>query len=333
MSVSSSTHSNRANLAQLIRSEIFQGPSSMTSMATCSSEDPTATATASQPETSPFLALPLELRYAIYRHCLISPSGKVEVVSNYLGTQKPRPIRFYTVRNLSLLEANRQIRAEASEQFYAENIFTLNSYSRTQEYGQEPLYGSKSHHINYNRVRKAHILTPRGFFPASPDSCIKGAERMRGFFEGIADALASDHCMRYMLIQSYDFERAPFHLTGERCGFNLAYILEPLEKVRGLHTCHIRAMKMSLWPYIRFLEREMTKSCSDPSGSGGNRRPIVEKALMCKKIITERVGIVDAFGDPDFPLGNKVFEIFKTKPLYNAVDFLDLCDLDLFNES
>lgn len=300
---------------------------------TCA-EDLPVSYPAGETESSPFLGLPAELRYAIYRHChcLRSPNGKVEVVSNYLDGQPPTKMKFYTTRDLRLLEVNRQIQSEASGVFYAENIFTLNSYPRTQEYGQQRLYGIKYYHVNFSRVWKAHILSPRGFFPVSFDSCIQGAHRMRAFFRGIAEALAEGHCMKYLLVESYEFERAGFCRAGEAMACDLRDYLEPLEKVRGVQNCHIRAMKMSLWPYLRFLERGMMRSCRDLPLLDNGETDIVRKALACKQALNT-VEIVSAFGDPDRLGKNKIFEIFNTKPLYRDVNFLDMFEEDSFNGS
>ena len=298
-------------------------------MSTAAAEDRLA-APAARTDPFPILALPRELRYEIFRSCLISDSSTVEVVSNYLdGKERPTKIQFYTIRNLSLLEANKQCRAEAGEVFYAENIFTLHSYSRTQEYGQKPFYGRKAYWIDYSRVRKAHILTPRGFFPPSFDSCVLGAARMRAFLESIAEVLAGQNCMAYMLLQSYDFEKISFCTTPTAARWDLVQILEPLEKVRGLKMCHIRAMKIGHWPYLRFLEREMTTPRSIPQNFRHSQRHIVERALTCKGIMT--AAGINGFGGPDLPFANKIFQIFNAKPLYEDLDFIDLFDDDILN--
>ncbi len=293
---------------------------------------PLVACAASQKETVLFLTLPVELRNAIYRYCIVENAGSVKVESNYLVTQLAAKISFYTLHDLSLLEVNRQVRAEASEVFYAENVFTLKSYRRTQEHGQKPFYGHKSYHIDYGRVRKAHVLTPNGFAPESLRSCIQGGERMQSFLEGIADALANGHCMKYMLIESYEFERVPFDPIRSTTPWELGHILKPLEKVRGLELCHIRAMRMSLWPYLRFLEGGMTKSCSDPPKPDDGQRPLAERALLCKEIMS-RAGVVNAFGDPDFPHRHKIYEIFQTKPLYKEINFLAKIEEDVLNRS
>lgn len=291
--------------------------------------DQSAASPASRTETFLLLALlPVELRHAVFRHCLVNESGMIEVVSNYLDCQPPERIKFFTVRNLSLLEANKQLRNEASELFYAENIFTLKSYPRTQEYRQKRFYGSKTYLVDYSRVRRAHILSSPGFIPTSLDGCIQGACRMMAYLKGIADALAGGHCMRYLLVQSYDFEIVSLRADTP---WGLANILEPLEKVRGLQICHIRAMNLSLWPYLRFLEREMTRSCSDTSNIAERRRPLLEKALTCQGIMTA-MGVTNGHGDPDLPLTNMIFEIFDTEPLYKSTDFIDTFEWDILSE-
>ena len=287
-------------------------------------EDRPALSPASQMKAPGFLALPTELRQEIYRAILVTRKGNVEVVSNYLdGQQKPEKMTFYTTRDLSLLEVNRQVRAEASELFYAENTFTLRSYPRTQEYGQRPLYGMKSHLIDYSRVRKAHVLTLRGSFPNNDDHCIKGAHRMRAFLEGISEALTGGHCMRYMLIQSYEFEI--FRLREGIGPCQLVEILKPLEKVRGLQSCHIRAMRMNLWPYLRFLEREVTRTFGDQPDPGSSRQSRVEKASDGERTVA-RNGAVEVFGNPDLdpPQGRNIFDLLQAEQLYVGVDFLDL---------
>ena len=273
----------------------------------------------------PFFRLPIELRFAIYRHCscICSPNGKVEVVSNYLDGQPPTKIKFYTTVDLTITEVSRIVRSEASEIFYSVNVFILNSYPRTQEYGQQRLYGMKHYQVDYSRVRKAHVLSPRGFFPVSLDSCIRGAHRMRAFLDGIADALTKSHCMRHLLIESYEFERTVFDRASQAMPCDIRYYLEPLEKVRRIQNCYVRSMKISLWPYLRLLEQATMRGCNDLALSSQCGHDIVEKAQICGKIL-ENLDIVDAFGDPEHPEKNKIFETFNTEPLYKNIDFLTL---------
>lgn len=113
----------------------------------------------------PISALPTELRYAVYRCVLLPKSRKVEVVGNLLRDYVPGRMRFRTIRDLCLLEAGKQVRAEASNLLYTEAVFTINLYPRTQQYGQEPFYGAKSFHIDPNRIVKCHLLTPSGTAP------------------------------------------------------------------------------------------------------------------------------------------------------------------------
>ena len=296
-------------------------------------QDRLALSAASQTGAFAFLALPTELRQTVYRLVLVTSTGNVEVVSNYLdGQQKPERMKFYTTRNLSLLEVNSQVRAEASELFYAENKFILNSYPRTQEYGQKRLYGMKSHFIDYSRVRKAHVLTLRGSFPDSEDYCIKGAYRMQAFLEGISEALAGDHCMKYLLIQSYEFEIIPLYAKPRANGTinqcQIVEILKPLETVRGLQGCHIRAMKMSLWPYLRYLEGEVTKSFDDRQDSKASRQSVIERASNCDWTVA-RNRMVKAFGDPDLAQGSQIFKLLSIEPLYSGIEFLDLFSGDI----
>ena len=154
---------------------------------------------------------------------------------------------------------------------------------------------------------------------------------MRAYLEGIADVLAGENCMTYMLLQSYDFERLPFGATQTAAPWDIGRILEPLEKVRGLKMCHIRAMKISLWPYLRFLEREMMTSCSTPQNFHDSQRPVVERALTCKGIMT--AAGINGFGGPELPFTKKIFEIFNTKPLYEDINFVDLFEEDILNAS
>lgn len=269
------------------------------------------------------MTLPLELRYAVYQHILSNELRRVVVVSNFLdGWPSPTCLKFYTVYDLSLLEVNKQIRVEASRVFYAENVFVLKSYHRSQEHGQRPLYGEKCFQVDYGRIHKAHILTPHHDFPTSHVSCEIGKRRMRTFLEGIADVLAGSHCMRYLLIESYEFERAVFD-RADIMACELADILEPLEKVRGVQSCHIRAMRITHWPYLRFLEREIMKSHDDPPQLMDCERLVREMALMCKKALRS-VDIANAFGDPDLPHPNKIFEVFGVDCLYEDVGFRDI---------
>lgn len=267
----------------------------------------------------PILALPMELRHAVYGYILTTGSRKVDVLSNYLEGRSVAKMRFYTTRDLSLLGTNKQIRIEAGNLFYAESVFTLYSYRRTQEYGQKPLYGERSFQISINRVRKCHLITPGGTAPFSHRDCLKGTQEFRILLQGVVDALAEGHCMRHLLVQSYQFERAVIS-EEQTMQCDITFILEPLENLRGLELCHIRAMKICNWPYLRFLEREIMRGCSERQDQGQPRQPARERALKVKEAL-KSAHVEDSFGDPDNP-PNAIFEIFGIKPLYRDIDFL-----------
>lgn len=275
----------------------------------------------------PVFALPLELRHAVYRIVLSHPSRKVEVVSNFLEGRSEATIRFYTTHELALLETNKQMRMEAGNLFYTENVFTLYSYRRTQEYGQKPFYGKKCFHVDFGRVVKCHVLTPSGFEPLCHDDCLKGAIEFGILLRAFVDSLSQGHRLRYLLIQSYMFERvATFEDYSEAYG--LRNILKPLEEVQGLDICHIRAMKMSHWPYLRSLERDMTKSRSERPKEPGHGSSVWERAMTCNTIL-KRNGVDLTFGNPDIPKPNIIFEMFGTQPLYQDVEFLNNYEDDL----
>lgn len=275
----------------------------------------------------PVFALPLELRHAVYRIVVSHPSRKVEVVSNFLEGRSLAKIRFYTTHELALLETNKQMRMEAGNLFYTENVFTLYSYHRTQEYGQKPFYGEKCFHVDFNRVVKCHVLTPSGFEPLCHDDCLKGAIGFGILLRSLVDILAKGHKLRYLLIQSYMFERvATFENYSEASG--LRNILKPLEEVRGLDVCHIRAMKMSHWPYLRSLEREMTKSRSESTHDVGLGPSVWGRAMTCNQAM-KKYDVELAYGNPDMPKPNGLFDTFGTPPLYQDVGFLDNYEDDI----
>lgn len=275
----------------------------------------------------PVFSLPLELRHAVYRFVLSRPSGKVEVVSNFLEGRSVAKIRFYTAHELALLETNKQMRMEAGNLFYTESVFTLYSYHRTQEHGQKPFYGKKCFHIDFNRVVKCHVLTPSGFEPLCHDDCLKGAIEFGILLRALVDTLAKDHNLRYLLIQSYMFERvATFEDFSEAYG--LRNILKPLEEVHGLDICHIHAMKMSHWPYLRSLERELTKYRSERSDEISSGSSVWERALTCNQALKTN-GAQLAFDNPDLPKPNILFDLFGTQPLYQDVEFLNNYEDDI----
>lgn len=124
--------------------------------------------------------------------------------------------------------------------------------------------------------------------------------------------------MRYLLIQAYHFERAVlFEDQTMQC--DITHILEPLETLQGIELCHIRAVKICLWPYLRFLEKEIMKSRLKPLDQREPTRPIIERALQCKEAPMS-AGLNNAFGDPD--ISHRIFEIFGIEPLYVDLKFL-----------
>ena len=282
----------------------------------------------------PFLALPLELRHAVYRRYFESEDEacRIEVSSNYLDGSPPAKVKFYTTHDLSLLETNSQVRAEASEIFYAECIFTLKLRPRTQEYGQKPFYGIQSYQVDYSNIRKAHVLTSAGFYPVSLEDLIMSASRMRAFFEAIADTLTGSHCMRYLLLEAYEFEKFPFDMDNINTPWGLAEVLKPLEKVQGLQVCHIRAMSFSTWPYLRFLEKQITRNNYSLPRPDAYRSNVSARAMECKEIL-QVWGIANGFGDADLPCRPNIFEILQTEPLYLDVTFLDRVEDDILIQS
>jgi len=265
----------------------------------------------------PVLELPLELRHAVYRYVLVVSSRKVVIVSTSVEGRSVAKMRFYTTRDLSLLETNKQIRIEAGHLFYAEGIFTLCSYRRTQEYGQKPLYGEKCFQISLDRVRKCHLLTPSGTAPLSHCDCLKDTQDFRILLQGFVDALTEGHCMRHLLIESYQFERAViFEKQTMQC--DITWTLEPLERLRGLGICHIRAMKMCHWPYLRFLEGQIMRSYSEPGQSDN-------KGAICNEP-SKSAGINNSFGDPH---PNKIYNVFGIEPLYRDLEFLQYYEDDI----
>jgi len=276
-------------------------------------------ATASEPGGYfPFLALPVELRHAVYRYVLMTRSRQVIIYSNSLEGRSVLKMKFCTVNDLSLLETNRQIRIEAGNAFYAEGIFTLHSYPRTQEYRQEPFYGKKTFHISIHRVHLCHLLTPKGTEPETHLDCLKGAQGLRILLQGFVEAMAGGHCMRYLLIESYQLERAVF-FEDQTMQCDITHILEPLETLQGIELYHIRAVKKCLWPYLRFLEKEIMKSHRKPLDQGEPTRPVLERALQRKEAL-KSAGLNTVFGDPK--VSHRIFEIFDIKPLYQDLVFL-----------
>lgn len=267
------------------------------------------------------LSLPLELRIMIYKFSLAESDGKVIIVSNYFEGQRPPKIKFYTIKDLSLLETNKQIRTEASEVFYAMNIFTLNSYPRKREgYLERPLYGENHFRIDFRRVRKAHVLTPKGFFPRSDDDCVLGMKRMQYLLEGLQEALSGEHSMQCLLIEAYEFEHA---VVGESftMASDLSEALKPLESVRGIQVCHIRSMKQCTWPYLRLLEKTMSKSCTYPGHFTSLQRVIRDSAAMYQE---KMMGIdtLVPFSDANPQCVHKLFEEYKIEPLYTDISIL-----------
>lgn len=124
--------------------------------------------------------------------------------------------------------------------------------------------------------------------------------------------------MRYLLIESYHFERAVF-FEDQTMQCDITHILEPLETLQGIELCHIRAIKMCLWPYVRFLEKEIMKSHSKPLDQGEPTRPIIERAPQRKESL-KSAGLNTVFGDPK--VSHRIFEIFGIEPLYEDLKFL-----------
>ena len=275
----------------------------------------------------PLLGLPAELRRAIFRFILVTNSQQVEVVSNDVLHNTPSKLEFYTSWDLSLLEVNKQVRAEGGDLFYVENVFTLKSYPRTQAYGQKLFFGRKMYHVDYARVQKAHFLSARGFFPTSVGNCILAGKRMTMFLKELADQLARGHCMEYLLIQMYEIERAPAVEQYSSLMTEINEILKPLKEVQGIKSCYIPAMKKGLWPYLRNLEKAMMLGCSDPHQLTDDEQPIQERALNCKEA-SKKAEIANAFGDPDSPGLHEIFRILRTEPLYRDLEFLTIYEDD-----
>lgn len=134
--------------------------------------------------------------------------------------------------------------------------------------------------------------------------------------------------MKYLLIQSYMFERSV--LPGiTTMAVDLTYLLQPLEKLRGLEICHIRAMKICHWPYLRFLEKEIMRSCDDAPGENKPGQRIENRAVLCKEALRS-AGTENASRNPDDPHPNKLFDLFDIEPLYSDVDFLEYYNEDTF---
>ena len=270
------------------------------------------------------LSLPAELRRLVYTYCLVAIDGRVILVSNYFDGQPPTDLRFYATEDLSLLETNRQIRAEGSEIFYAENLFVLNSYVRKrQEFGEPPLYGMLRFRVDLRNVRKAHVLTPQGFWPESYDDCIRGAGRMQAFLENLEETLHGEHSMEYLLIESYELEAATI---GDDLSFarDVSDILRPLESVRGLTMCHIRSLQGGIQPYLRYLEQIVTcqRSLKQPCVNLGKR--VAGSALKCRADST-CAGRAYGRDDGDSLLPHQIFRILGLEPLYSDTAFLDHC--------
>ena len=269
-----------------------------------------------------FLSLPPELRRLVYAFYFAEDSGKVEVFSNYFDGQPPGNIRFYTIKDLALLETNEILRTEAIELFYAENLFVLNLYGRRrEEYGEQPHYGRRAFRVDLRRIRRAHIVTPSGHHPKAYDDCIRGAGRMRASLEGLKEALSSEHSMRYLLIESYDFEKA---VMGEDLSLacDLKRMLRPLETVRGLTLCHIRSLQVNTWPYLEYLERTITGDrVSDPQ-SGDLKRRLADETSVYKAGLTCGSDVEDR-PEIDRRSTYRIFELFGLEPLYRDTAFLN----------
>lgn len=277
----------------------------------------------------PFLNLPVELRRLVYRHLTLEDIVWVEVVSNYMIGNKPDSIRFYTIQDLNILQASRQIHEESSAVFYNERQVVIYLYTCIPPYGCHGLFGNRTFRVDLKRIRMLHLLTPPGFFPRE---LLDGVEekRIRRHSQALANALGGNggHHMQYLLMESYHFVTAVLD-DDLAFGLRLENMVEPLREIKGIRLVYIRSMKIKLLSYLRALEKEMMSWCdTSPQHSAATPRDPPQSAYKeiedrCKE--NDEDGEQDDFADPDYPIPNRIYRELDKQPLYPSTDFLRRC--------
>lgn len=128
----------------------------------------------------PFLSLPPELRQQIYRNLVVFPNGVRE-----------KPLSMDSHLNIFL--ASRQLYAESSEIFYAENAFLLNS-----RVAESYFPSSEPFSPTLNRVRRCilNIQPTTSFESFFLDS----------YLSYFVDTLMPEHKLRYLLIVATSYQ-------------------------------------------------------------------------------------------------------------------------------
>lgn len=187
-----------------------------------------------------FLQLPPEIRLNVYRHLVVRPAAVQLYKDDFVRRFQSEP---HNQIDLAIFRANRQVWAECSKVFFAENLFQFYVYG--DEVDWPPTFP------NMYRIRKCALWVRN---PCTVSSNFNErrmiARRTLVAMESFARALAGDKELEYLLIEIPD-----------KCiGYDVKIIFEPLQKVRNIKHVHIASFSIIDWSFLQHLECAMSRN-------------------------------------------------------------------------